>query len=189
MEMSKREKNIMYLAGIIAVFFLATNIFPAIQAKYQERQNSIEDILLNIDRERRLIENTLTWRERRVEVEERTEDLEQRIFSGNTIPLVEADIQGDLSQYARNSGINISSTRLAERLETNGWLMISQEMSFRTQSAGNTISFLEGLETSTPRLFVTDFAINRARNLYSGTITVVGFARSAGLVAASLDQR
>ena len=62
-------------------------------------------------------------------------------------------------------------------------------MSFRTTEAGNTIGFLERLEESTPRLFVTDFAINRTRNLYNGTITVVGFALSEGLVTAPAGQR
>ncbi|MBM88403.1 MAG: hypothetical protein CMQ41_08520 [Gammaproteobacteria bacterium] len=188
MGITKREKNIISLAGIVAFVFLITNIFPAVLAQYQDRQASIEDVLLDIDRERRLIENTVTWRGRRVEVEQRARELEEQIFSGDTIPLVEADIQANLSQYARTSGITISSTRLAERLETNGWLMISQEMSFRTQAAGNTARFLERLEGSSPRLFVTDFAINRTRNLYNGTITVVGFVRSDGLIAASPDQ-
>ncbi|NKB34708.1 MAG: hypothetical protein GKR91_16565 [Pseudomonadales bacterium] len=189
MQVSTRERNILALAGIVAVIFLGTTIFPVIRAEYQQRQDSIEDVLLDIDREQRLIENTLTWRERRVEVEQRAQELDQQIFSGDTIPLVEADISGDLSQYARDSGITVSSTRLAERLETNGWLMISQEMSFRTAESGNTIGFLDSLENSSPRLFVTDFAINRTRNQYSGTITVVGFARSEGLVTAALSQR
>ena len=189
MQISKRERNILYMASLVAVVFAATTIVPAIRAVYQERQESIEDVLLDIDREQRLIENTLTWRDRRVEVEQRTQELEQQIFTGDTIPLVEANISGDLSRYARGSGITVSTTRLAERLETDGWLMISQEMSFRTTDAGNTISFLERLENSSPRLFVSDFAINRSRNQFSGTITVVGFARSDGLVAAATAQR
>jgi len=188
-QVSTRERNILILAGAVAVVFVVTTIFPAIRAEYQARQETIEDVLLDIEREQRLISNTLTWRERRVEVEQRAQDLAQQIFSGDTIPLVEADIQGDLSQYARNSGINVSSTRLAERLETDGWLMISQEMSFRTSDAGNTIGFLENLENSSPRLFVTDFAINRTRNQYSGSITVVGFARSEGLITNAVARR
>ena len=189
MQITTRERKILYIAAIVGIIFMATTAFPAIHSEYQERQGLIEEVLLNIDREKQLIENTISWRERRVEVEQRTQELEQQIFSGGTIPLVEADIQGDLSQYARDAGITVSSTRLAERLETNGWLIISQEMSFRTTEAGNTIGFLGRLEESTPRLFVTDFAINRTRNLYNGTITVVGFARGEGLVTASAGQR
>ena len=182
-------RNILTLAGIVAVIFIGTAIFPVIRAAYQERQEAIEGLLLNINREQRLIENTQSWLERRVEVERRTQELEQQIFSGDTIPLVEADISGDLSRYTRNSGITVGSTRLAERLETDGWLMISQEMSFRTTEVNNTLGFLNSLENSAPRLFVTDFTVNRARNQFSGTITVVGFARSEGLVTAPVSQR
>jgi len=188
-QVSTRERNILTLAGIVAVIFIGTAILPVIRAAYQERQEAIEDLLLNINREQRLIENTQNWLERRVEVERRTQELEQQIFSGDTIPLVEADISGDLSRYTRNSGITVGSTRLAERLETDGWLMISQEMSFRTTEVSNTLGFLNSLENSAPRLFVTDFTVNRARNQFSGTITVVGFARSEGLVTAPVSQR
>jgi hypothetical protein len=94
-----------------------------------------------------------------------------------------------LSQHARDSGITVASTRLADRLETAGWLMISQEMSFRTSEDGNTIEFLEKLENSTPKLRVTDFNLSRSRNQYSGSITVVGFARSEGLATAVANSR
>ena len=189
MQVSTRERNILTLAGIVAVIFIGTAMFPVIRAAYQERQEAIEDLLLDINREQRLIENTQSWLERRVEVERRAQELEQQIFSGDTIPLVEADISGDLSRYTRDSGITVGSTRLAERLETDGWLMISQEISFRTTEVNNTLGFLNSLENSSPRLFVTDFTINRARNQFSGTITVVGFARSEGLVTAPVSQR
>ena len=189
MTFNKREKIIVYIAVIVAVIFAATTILPYVQYTYRERQGNIEEVLLEIDREQRLIENTLNWRERRVEVEQRAVELEQEIFSGDTIPLVEADIQRALSQYARESGILINSTRLAERLETDSWLMISQEMSFRTPDATNTVGFLERLENSIPRLFIRDFSLNRTRAQYTGSITVVGFALSEGLITEVVDDR
>ena len=115
--------------------------------------------------------------------------LETQLFEGETIPFVEANIQRALSQYARDSGITVSSTRLAEKLETEGWLIISQEMSFRTTNAGSTITFLQKLEESEPRLRVTDYSFDRSRNQYSGSITVVGFANSEGLLADIADSR
>ena len=69
------------------------------------------------------------------------------------------------------------------------WLLIRQEMSFRTNDQANTARFLEGLENSTPRLRVTAFNVNRSRNQYSGSITVVGFARSEGLVEEAASNR
>ena len=83
----------------------------------------------------------------------------------------------------------MSSTRLADRLISDDWLLISQEMSFRTSDQVNTARFLERLETSAPRLWVTGFTVNRSRNQYSGSITVVGFARSEGLVTEVASNR
>jgi len=189
MQISSRERTILILAGVVATVFAATNIFPAIGDLYQDQKLDIESVELDIAREIRLIEDTLRWRERRVEVDARSIDLEAELFSGATIPIVEANIQRELSVHARDSGITVSSTRLAERLETEGWLLISQEMSFRTNNAGNTVIFLEKLENSMPRLRVTEFSVNRSRNQYSGSITVVGFAPSLGLVAEERQAR
>ena len=189
MKLNLRENKIFYLAAIVVIAFIATTILPTVQTLYLERQENIEGVLLDIDREQRLIENTAVWRERRVVTEQRATELDQEIFSGTTIPLIEADIQRNLSQYVRDSGILVNATRLAERLETDSWLMISQEMSFRTANASNAVGLLERLENSLPRLFVRDFSINRTRAQYTGSITVVGFARSEGLVSGSINGR
>lgn len=170
------------LAGLVATVFVATSGWPAIRSVYVERQGNIESVEIDIARERRLIENTASWRERRVEVESQIAELQNQIFTGGTIPIVEANIQRALSLHARDSGIIVSSTRLADRLVTDDWLLISQEMSFRTSAQVNTVRFLERLNNSTPRLRVTAFNVSRSRNQYSGSITVVGFARSEGLV-------
>ena len=187
MQLTTRERNIVVMAGIVALVFISTSVFPAITRVYQARQANIERVQLDIEREQRLIANTASWRERRVEVEARRAELESQVFSGTTIPIVEANIQRALSQYARETDISVSSTRLAERLQTDGWLLISQEMSFRTDDAANTVEFLQKLESSMPRLRVTDFNLTRSRNQYSGSITVVGFARGEIQVAANAN--
>lgn len=181
MEISSREKNILILAGLVAVIFLATNLSPRIAGFYNERQDNIENIRLEIAREQRLIEETETWRERRISVEESQAEFERQIFNGDTIPFVEANIQSELALRARDSSIFVNSTRLAESVATDSWLMISQEMSFRTTDASNTVTFLQKLRESEPRLRVTEFSINRSRNQYNGSVTVVGFSRSADL--------
>ncbi len=177
MPVSKREKNVLILAALVAFVFLITQVAPAVQSMYERRETEIEDVLLAITREERLIENSMDWRERRIDAQVQTAEVEAQVFSGNTIPLIEANIQRDLTQHARESGLSVNSTRLAERLESGEWLLISQEMSFRTTDAADTIRFLQRLETSSPLLRVKDFSLNRNRNQYTGSITVVGFAR------------
>ncbi|MCH7816323.1 MAG: hypothetical protein IIC60_07120 [Proteobacteria bacterium] len=189
MQITSRERNILLLTGLVALVFILSNVVPAIGSLYTTRQQRIDSVQLDIDREQRLIEESFRWRERRVEVEAMQAELETQLFEGETIPFVEANIQRALSQYARDSGITVSSTRLAEKLETEGWLIISQEMSFRTTNAGSTITFLQKLEESEPRLRVTDYSFDRSRNQYSGSITVVGFANSEGLLADIADSR
>jgi hypothetical protein len=189
MEISAREKNILILAGLVALIFLVTNLSPRISGFYDQRQHNVENIRLEIAREKRLIEETETWRERRISVEESQAEFERQIFNGDTIPVIEASIQTELSKMAEDSGIKVNSTRLAESIATDSWLMISQEMSFRTTDAGNTVTFLKKLRASEPRLRVTEFSINRSRNQYNGSITVVGFSRSANFSAQVFSAR
>jgi hypothetical protein len=189
MKISQRERNILILAAVVALIFLSTSGWPAIKSVYTQRQDNIEGVEIDIAREQRLIENAASWRERRVEVESQIDELHNQLFSGATIPIVEANIQRALSGHARDTGITVSSTRLADRLISDDWLLISQEMSFRTSDQMNTARFLERLETSAPRLWVTGFTVNRSRNQYSGSITVVGFARSEGLVTEVASNR
>lgn len=181
MSVSKREKNILILAAIVAAVFVVTQIAPAVQNLYERRELQIEDVLLAIAREERLIENSLRWRDQRIDTQVQAAAIEAQVFSGDTIPLIEANIQRDLTQHARDSGLAVSSTRLAERLDSTQWMLISQEMSFRTADAANTIRFLERLENSSPRLRVKEFTVSRSRSQYSGSITVVGFARDPAL--------
>ncbi len=179
MTISSRERNLLLLLAAVLALFLASYLLPALGDWRDRRQAAIENLQLAVQREQSLIDNSAQWAERRAAAELLEAELQTGIFSGATIPLIEAAIQQDLSRYARESGLTVNSTRLAERLQTEGWLLISQEMSFRTSDANRTIAFLQRLGDSRPRLLVTDFSISRSRSQYSGAITVVGFARPA----------
>lgn len=189
MEFTDREKRILLLAALVALAFVITRVLPMLQDVYQQRQENIDAVQLDIQREQRLIENTARWHERRQAAQARQGELERQVFNGATVALIEAAIQRDLTQYARDSGIGVTSTRLAEQLQTEGWILVSQEMAFRTDDAANTVSFLERLEDSIPRLFVREFSLNRTRNQYNGSITVVGFARADDMDSASQQER
>ncbi len=189
MQISKREKNILILAGIVAVVFVISSLGPAISALYQDRNNTIEGINLAIERERRLFDETITWRDRRTEIELVLQNFATQVFSGDTVPIIEANIQRALTQYARDSQMSVVSTRLADRLDAEEWILIEQEMSFRTTDQANAISFLQMLTEATPRLWVTEFSLDQTRNQYSGSITAVGFARREGLLTTATQTR
>ena len=189
MPISSREKNILMLAALVALIFFVSSVGPTISAKYRERAENIDGVSLDIEREQRLIADTDVWRERALAAQQAQAELELQVFEGGTIPVIEANIQRELSADARESGITVISTRLAERLEADAWVLISQEMSFNTSNAANTIAFLQKLEESEPRLRVIDFSISRSRNQYSGSITVVGFARNPDTLFESAEVR
>lgn len=183
MAISSRERNLLLLLAAVTAVFFGSYVFTAIGEWGGQRAGLIENLRLAVEREQRLIDDEDALELRRVEAENREIDMRLGIFSGATVPLIEASIQQDLSRYARESGLTVNSTRLAERLETEGWLLISQEMSFRTTDANRTVAFLGRLSESQPRLRVTDFSISRSRTQYTGAITVVGFARPAANAA------
>lgn len=176
--MSTRERNIIRLAAAVALVFVLTRVLPFAQTLYAERAASIASVELDIARELRLLETAETWQQRRVETEAALATAETGLFTGTTAAIIAANIQRLLTQHAEAAGMTVSSTRLAEPIVAGEWTLISQEMSFRTQEAGNTVDFLTRLNETVPRLRVAGFNLGRSRNQFNGTITVVGFART-----------
>ncbi len=103
------------------------------------REQSIESVQLDIERELRLQRSAELWSSRRAETERALANAEAGLFSGSTNAIVEASIQQILSQHAASAGIEVNSTRLAETLEQGDWTLVSQEMSFRTSDAAATV--------------------------------------------------
>ena len=80
MQYSQREKNIGYIALLVGAIFAGTTVLPMIQSIYLDREGNIEQVLLEIERETRLVEETARWRERRTEAEVRIAQLEREIL-------------------------------------------------------------------------------------------------------------
>ena len=175
--LSTRERGILALALIVAGVFFVTRGLPLVQEAYAARADSIDSVLLDIERERRLLNTEASWEQKRRETEAKLAAAEAGLFRGTTAATVEASIQRELSQYAANAGITVNSTRLAERLPAGEWTLISQELSFETSDAAATVKFLKLIETSVPQLKVSAFSLDRSRNQFSGSLTAVGFAR------------
>jgi hypothetical protein len=176
-QLTSREKNILRLALLFAVLMLLSNGVPAVRAVYAERSATIEQLRDAIAREQRLIEDQDLWEQRRADIQNQMQDMQAQAFQSGTVPMLTANIQRLVRQYASESGITITSTRLAESKESNGWLMVEQSMSFALDNQSNTLGFLNRLEESRPYLGVTSFSMRHNRNQYTGDITVVGFSR------------
>ena len=55
MAISAREQRVLILAGLVSMVFVATQILPAVQGLYERRNAEIENVLLAVEREARLI--------------------------------------------------------------------------------------------------------------------------------------
>lgn len=176
--MTRREKNILLLALAVGVVFLASQGLPAVRSLHAERAAIIEQIRIDIERERRLIEDAAVWRERSAAIETQLQELGAQLLQGESVPLISANIQRIVRDHATQSGIVVTSTRLAESMEADDWLLVQQELSLQTDSQSNLMRFLQRLQESRPWLGVTNFSVRRNRNQYAGTITVMGFSRT-----------
>lgn len=174
---SRREKRILLLGFATAVVFLLVNAVPAAVDRYQQRALEIDIIRDDIAREQRLVEDAETWQERRDEIESRREAMQQAIFRESSVPLLSASIQRLVREQASAAGVSIGSTRLAESMESDGWLLVEQSLSFNLDNQDALANFLRRLENTEPVLVVSRFNLRRTRNQYNGDITVVGFAR------------
>ena len=176
--MTKRERNIVLVAVALGVVLLGVRAVPAIQALYQESAANSDRIRLEIEREQRLLDAEAQWQQQRLRIEQRSAELSGQVFEGDAAPLISANIQRMVREYASSNGIAVTSAGLAEPLQTEGWLLVQQALSFQTADQRNLLSFLQALEDSRPWLAVTAFSVRRNRNQYNGDITVVGFSRT-----------
>ena len=176
--MTKREKNILFAALAVGVVFVLTQGLPTIKSQYNARAEKIQELQTDLERERRLIEDAQMWNERRAQVLMRGDELTSQLFQDNSIPLVSANIQRLVRDYATEANVSITSTKLAESMETEGWLLVEQELTIITNDQNYILNFLDKIETSSPLLGISGFSVRRNRNQYAGTITVVGFSRT-----------
>ncbi|MDX1491385.1 MAG: GspMb/PilO family protein [Pseudohongiellaceae bacterium] len=177
--MTKREKNILLLAAVVAVVFAITQGFPLLKEKYTQNKAEIAQIKSDIERERRLFADSEIWQERRLNTDQELENLRQLTVQETTVPLISANLQRVVRTHANNAGLNITSSKLAESMRSDGWLLVEQELSIQTDDQSNILGFLRSVENSTPKLGISAFSLRRNRNRYAGTITVVGFSRAS----------
>ncbi|HBN14297.1 MAG: hypothetical protein CMQ46_09200 [Gammaproteobacteria bacterium] len=175
--LNNRERNILRLALAVALLLVLSNGIPALQSMYQDRSIQIEQLLTDIEREQRLLEETEQWQARAAQTNEQRERLDDMLFESGTAPMLTASIQRLIRQHATQSGINITSTELAETESSGDWIKLEQSLSFVMDNQQSIMNFLRVLEQSRPYLAVQDFSMRRARNQFIGDITVVGFSR------------
>ncbi len=175
-KLSRREKNIMKVAALVATLFIISQGVPGLRQYYSEGQRDISQLRDAIARETRLIEETDRWLSRQEELETIRPTMANLVFSGNNAPLIAAAIQRQVREVASEYGINITANRLAEAEQGAGWLRVNQGLSFSLTDQNALLPFFEALEAGAPYLGVSAFSLRRTRNQYTGEMTVVGFS-------------
>jgi hypothetical protein len=176
--MTKREKTIVMLAGLVGAVFVLTQGLPSLKNIYSARSEAISQLRTDVQRQQTLIDDAELWRERREDAQLRSDDLGARLFQETSIPLISANVQRLVREYATEAGVSITSTKLAESMSADGWLLVEQELSILTDNQANVLALLTSIESSDPLLGISTFSARRNRNQYAGTITVVAFSRT-----------
>lgn len=174
--MKKNERKLLILAGILFAAVLVVRIVPVVGAYYDSQREEIVQLEDRIDRYRDMIANTGRWIEQERTLREQVAQYEDWVFSSASPSLVGTVVQRELRSIASEAGLQVRETPPPSSTSLDGWVVWQQEMSFIIDQ-DRILTFLDLLEQSRPRLFVTEFQVTRSRRTYTGSLTVTGFSR------------
>ena len=157
---------------------LVVRIIPLFIDHYRQGQDYLAVLDTRIERYQGLIEEQSQLVERQAEKLEEIDQLENWSFVGATPNLIGSSVQRELRRAVSVSNVTVREMSVAEYSSIDGWLLVSQEMTFTIEQK-DMLTFLNLLAESMPRLHVTDFSITRGRRQFTGSLTVIAFSRNA----------
>lgn len=175
--MKANEKKLVWLAGVLFALVIVVRLLPLAYGYYREGRDDIALLEERVERYRTLVQEQDQWVERETLKRAESADLESWVFQGNNPNLIGSSVQRALRQTMDQAGIAVRETPVAKYSTTGEWLMVTQEMTF-TIEQHQILPFLNALQQLRPRLHVAAFNVARGRRQFSGSITVVGFARA-----------
>ncbi|MEY4640714.1 MAG: hypothetical protein RLZZ227_708 [Pseudomonadota bacterium] len=175
--MKPNEKKLVLFAGVLFALVIIVRVLPLAYGYYREGREDIALLDERVDRYRTLVQEQDQWIEREALKRAEIADLESWIFQGSNPNLIGSSVQRALRQTLDQAGIAVRETPVARYSTTGEWLMVTQEMSFTIEQQ-QILPLLNALQQLRPRLHVVAFQIDRGRRQFSGTITVIGFARA-----------
>ena len=172
--MKRNEKQLIILATLVFAVFLVVLVIPRVLDYYQQGRQDIALMQDRIFRYQNLAAATDQWLEREALKTAEIAELETWVFSGNDPNLIGNSVQWALRQALEKAGVSVREMSVARYSYVDGWLMVTQDMSFSLDQQ-HVLPFLNALQELRPRLFVQTFSVARNRRQYTGNITVVGF--------------
>jgi len=173
--MTRKEKKLISIAGIIFAIFMLAKVIPFTKNYYQKQLSAIEEIKIKKQRFEKLERRTIFWEAEYKNLREIRRKIYKASLSGDTPELISANIQSILKNQARKAGIQFKSMELGESAVVGEWVLVTQAMRFEANSE-SFFNFLKALDKSKAELIVTDLDIRSYRNKIMGKIKVSGFS-------------
>lgn len=175
--MNRNEKNLLLVAGLLFALLLVVRVVPFVAGYYRQGREEIALLEERRSRLQALTAATREWQERARLKQAEVADLASWVFPGNDPNLVSSSVQRALRQVVEGSNVSLRETGVSRYSRVGQWLRVEQDADFSLGQEAM-LPFLAALEAQRPRLQVAAFSLNRNRRQYTGSLTVVGFARA-----------
>lgn len=175
--MNRNEKTLLLIAVLLFAVLLVVRVVPLVTGYYRQGREEVALLEERIARLQALSAATAEWQERARLKEAEVADLAGWVFPGNDPNLVSSSVQRALRQVVEGSNVSLRETGVARYSRVGQWLRVEQDADFSLGQEAM-LPFLAALEAQRPRLQVAAFSLSRNRRQYTGSLTVVGFARS-----------
>ncbi|HTQ98583.1 MAG TPA: type II secretion system protein GspM [Candidatus Acidoferrum sp.] len=176
--MKRSEKQLVIVFAALFALVLIVRVVPLVGNYYRSGRDDIAKLQERIDRYRKLIVDTAEWQQKQQLKTAEVNDMQGWIFAGTDPNLVASSLQRSLRQLMAENNVDVRETGVARYNYVGKWLMVEQDMSFSLNQPA-ILPFLRALDAARPRLQVSALSINRNRRAFTGSLTVVGFAKTA----------
>jgi hypothetical protein len=175
--MNQKEKKLLTIFAIMLVFSVLVQGVPFAIKSYTSDVDAIEELKDKRKRLKKLLTRTDYWKKEYDKNNHKEKQLKALLYVGQSPDLIAGRVQGKLKKLTEVSGIKVDSMSLPEFKHYEGWLVITQSMTFKA-SSDSLMKFLQGIAKAQPQLIVTDLQIRSYRNSLRCTVKVIGFNRN-----------
>jgi len=180
--MNTKERKLIFIFFAILAIGLVVKGIPFAIKTYQTGVDDIQQLKDKRKRLKKLLARNQYWKAEFDKTTKKAQQLEKQLYRGQSAELMAGRLQADLKTLTKKSQIKVDSMSLPDLKYYEGWLLIHQTMTFKT-NAGALMRFLTLIKEANPKLIITDLQVRapasrRGRtSILSCTVKVIGFSR------------
>ncbi len=175
-ELPGLRKVLIGVAGILLALVLFQTAWDKYTSFKQGLQERIDLKAVQLEKQRRILEQSQGYRQKNKELKElREETVQTRLLQGDTPALAEAKLQNVINELAKNSQVNILSMRMLARKVENSFTILQIGINGRAE-IGAIKDFLAQIELEERYMYITELEIkivNRREKRYFNLSTQV----------------